>query len=211
MSRSRPAKPAGPGPMPAPASRRVPGEGILSERTVISMRFWKGLLVSLVVVGLAGCSGGASGPSAVPTPTITATASSVPSASAHMKAWPVRQPGSSTACTRRVSTRPCGTCWPRPRSVRSRGKPGSACTRHAPAAGAGKSRVIKAVTVFGNAAIVAETVAGALPGTAEDVFNYADGRWRYSPQDPSIYQHKSVTADIAAAKAAGLCTSSKVF
>ena len=45
----------------------------------------------------------------------------------------------------------------------------------------------------------------------EDVFNYTGGRWRYSPQAPGIYRHGSVTADIAAAKAAGLCTSPKVF
>jgi hypothetical protein len=43
------------------------------------------------------------------------------------------------------------------------------------------------------------------------VFNYAGGHWRYSPQAPGIYRHRSVTADIAAAKAAGLCKSSKVF
>ena len=59
-----------------------------------------------------------------------------------------------------------------------------ACSAARPA----KSRVIKSVTVFGNAAIVAETVTGARP-VAEDVFNYADGRWRYSPQTPSIYRH----------------------
>ena len=82
MLRSRPAKPAGPGPMPAsrpPAGGR--GEGVLSERTVTAMRVPKALLPGLVAAGLAGCSGGASGPPASPTPTITATASSVPSAS----------------------------------------------------------------------------------------------------------------------------------
>ena len=42
------------------------------------------------------------------------------------------------------------------------------------AASAGKSRDIKAVTVFGNAAIVAETVTGVTPGTVEDVFNYVE-------------------------------------
>ena len=78
---------------------------------------------------------------------------------------------------------------------------------------AGKPRVIKALTVFGDAAIVTEAVTGAPsePGTAEDVFGYADGRWSYSPQDLSIYHHGSVTADVAAAKAAGLCTSWKIF
>jgi hypothetical protein len=175
------------------------------------MRLWKGLLVSLVAAGLAGCSGGTSGPPAVPTPTITATASSVPSASPHTKAvaraaaeqfygmyaasqyaalWNMLAPATKQQVSRKA--------WV---GVHE------ACS----SAGAGKSRVIKTVTVFGNAAIVAETVSGALPGTAEDVFNYADGRWRYSPQDLSIYRHKSVTADVAAAKAAGLCTSSKVF
>ena len=69
------------------------------------------------------------------------------------------------------------------------------------------------MTVFGDAAIVTEAVAGTAlkPGTAEDVFNYADGHWRYSPADLSIYRHGSVTADIAAAKAAGFCTSWKIF
>lgn len=175
------------------------------------MRLPKGLLVSLVAAGLAGCSSGASGPAAVPTPTITATASSVPPASTHMKTsaraaaeqfyglyaasqyaalWNLLAPATKHQISR--------TAWI---GVHQ------ACST----AEARKSRAIKTVTVFGNAAIVAETVAGALPGTAEDVFNYADGRWRYSPQDPSVYRHRSVTADIAAAKAAGLCTSSKVF
>ena len=82
-----------------------------------------------------------------------------------------------------------------------------------PSAGAGKHRTIKAVTVFGNAAIVTEAVAGVPSqlGTAEDVFSYANGHWSYSPQDLSIYLHGSVTADIAAAKAAGFCTSWKLF
>jgi hypothetical protein len=198
--------------MPAPAVRQVmAGKGTLSERTVISMRFPKGLLVSLVAAGLAGCSGGASGPPAIPTPTITATASSVPPASPSMKAsahaaaeefyglytvshyaalWNMLAP----ATKRQISR----NAWIGVHEACSTG-------------GAGKSRVIKAVTVFGNAAIVAETIAGIVPAKAEDVFNYTDGGWRYTPQDPSIYQRGSVTADIGAAKAAGLCTSSKIF
>ena len=73
--------------------------------------------------------------------------------------------------------------------------------------------MIKAMTVFGDAAIVTEAITGAPSqlGTAEDVFSYANGHWSYSPQDLSIYLHGSVTADIAAAKAAGFCTSWKVF
>jgi hypothetical protein len=77
--------------------------------------------------------------------------------------------------------------------------------------GAGKARIIKAVTVFGNAAIVTEAIAGASPGTAEDVFNYVDGQWSYSPADLSVYQHGSVAADVSAAKAAGFCADGKMF
>lgn len=82
-----------------------------------------------------------------------------------------------------------------------------------PPARAGKARVIKAVTVFGNAAIITDTVAGAPArlGTAEDVFNVVNDRWGYSPSDLSIYHHGSVAADIAAAKALGVCHSWKGF
>jgi hypothetical protein len=81
-----------------------------------------------------------------------------------------------------------------------------------PSAGAGVARVIKAVTVFGNAAIVTETIAGSLSrlGTAGDVFSNVDGRWDYLPQDIDIYHHASVAADVAAARAAGYCTGKKV-
>jgi hypothetical protein len=175
------------------------------------MRFWKGLLVSLVVAGIAGCSGGTSGSPAVPTPTITATASSVPSASPHTKALARAAAeqfyGMYAASQYTALWNLLASTTKHQVSKEAWVGVHEACS----SAEAGKSRVIKAVTVFGNAAIVAETVSGTLPGTAEDVFNYTDGRWRYSPQDPGIYQHKSVIADIAAAKAAGLCTSSKVF
>jgi hypothetical protein len=80
-----------------------------------------------------------------------------------------------------------------------------------PSAEAAKPRTIEAVTVFGNAAIVTETIAEASPGTAEDVFSYVDGHWSYSPEDRSIYHHASVAADVAAAKAARLCASWKIF
>lgn len=80
-----------------------------------------------------------------------------------------------------------------------------------PLANAGVARIIKSVTVFGNAAIITETVAGATSrrGTVEDVFNYINGRWGYMPGDLSIYKHRSVKADIAAARAAGFCSGSQ--
>ena len=178
------------------------------------MRFLKGLAVGLALAGLVGCGGGASGsPSVSPVPAVRTTASSVPSAAPQVKAgaraaaahfyglysasrysafWNLLAPATKRQISRRV--------WI---SVHE------AC----PSASAGKPRVIKALTVFGNAAIVTEAVTGApsKPGTAEDVFSYVDGRWSYSPQDLSIYHHGSVTADVAAAKAAGFCTSWKIF
>jgi hypothetical protein len=76
-----------------------------------------------------------------------------------------------------------------------------------PVAAGGTARVITAVTVFGNAAIVTERVAGTVSRRtmAEDVFNYFNGRWGYSPSNLGIYHHRSVAADVAAARAAGLC------
>jgi hypothetical protein len=77
--------------------------------------------------------------------------------------------------------------------------------------GAAGPRIIGHVTVFGNAAIVAERVNKIPPplGTSDAVFNYVRGHWGYSPSDLGIYGHGSAAADIAAAKKAGLCTSRK--
>ena len=62
-------------------------EGIISEGTVTTMRFRKGLLVGIAAIGLVGCSGGVSGtPSVSPMATARSTASSVPPASPQMKA-----------------------------------------------------------------------------------------------------------------------------
>jgi hypothetical protein len=82
-----------------------------------------------------------------------------------------------------------------------------------PTATVGKTRVIKAVTVFGNAAIVTTVLPGAAAKArvSEDVFNYVSGQWAYSPEDLSIYEHGSVAADVAAAKKAALCTGWKSF
>jgi hypothetical protein len=75
----------------------------------------------------------------------------------------------------------------------------------------GKPGAVEAVTVFGNAAIVTEAITGTPPRTSEVVFNYVNGEWSYSPGDLSVYDHGSVAADIAAAKAAGYCGSWKIF
>jgi len=73
--------------------------------------------------------------------------------------------------------------------------------------GGTNTTAIMAVTIFGDAAIITQRPAGARlrRGTSRDIFSYAGGHWAYSPSDLSIYQHGSATADVAAAKAAGLC------
>lgn len=70
---------------------------------------------------------------------------------------------------------------------------------------------VKAVTVFGNAAIVTETTSATPAQTADVVFNYVAGQWSYSPPNPSVYDYPSVAADVAAAKADGLCGGWKIF
>jgi hypothetical protein len=78
-----------------------------------------------------------------------------------------------------------------------------------PARGGAQARVIGSVTVFGHTAIISQRLAG-VHGThhaARDIFSYGRSGWAYSPDDLAVYQHESVAADIAAAKAAGLCAS----
>ena len=181
------------------------------------MRLLKGLALGLITAGLVGCSGSASQPT-VPGVTsgpgvVTSTAPPAAPVSPKMRSgaraaaaqfyglysannftafWNQLSPATKRRVSRRVWVDVHDAC---------------------PVAAAGKSRIIKAVTVFGSAAIVTEAIAGAASnlGTAEDVFNYANGHWSYSPEDLSIYHHGSVTADIAAAKAAGFCTGWKIF
>ncbi|HXL93201.1 MAG TPA: hypothetical protein VN969_30100 [Streptosporangiaceae bacterium] len=76
------------------------------------------------------------------------------------------------------------------------------------ASGASKPMTVTAVTVFGDAAIITESIAGSV---SEQVFNDVNGHWDYGPGSLSIYHHGSVTADISAARAAGFCGGSKVF
>lgn len=179
------------------------------------MRFFKGLVVSVAIAGLAGCSGASSGsPSVGVTPTdVRTTASSVPPASSQVKA------GAQAAATefyRLYAASSFASSWKllapsAKRLISERAWVGvhEACL----GAAAGKSRTIKAVTVFGSAAIVTEVISSMPPalGTTEDVFNLVSGHWRYSPEDLTTYRHKSVTADIAAAKASGACASWKIF
>jgi hypothetical protein len=64
--------------------------------------------------------------------------------------------------------------------------------------------------IAGNTAVMAVSVAGALSklGSEEATFTYSGGQWGWTPSslDAAIYSHGSVTADVAAAKAAGACS-----
>ena len=176
------------------------------------MRFSKGLLVGLIAAGLVGCSGPAASPSA------TGSASAAPAAPAS-PAEPHAQAGARTAAARFDSLYLAGqfaASWDLLAPTVKRQVPQQVWVgvhEGCPSARAGTARAIKAVTVFGTVAIVTEKLAGAPPkhGTAEEVFHYANGRWGYSPNELSVYLHKTVLADIAAAKAAGLCASWKGF
>jgi hypothetical protein len=178
------------------------------------MRLLKGLSVGLVAAGLAGCSVG--GPSAASLSStaprvVTSTAPPPPPVSPQVRAgaraaaaqfyglysasqftafWNLLSPATKRQISRNIWVSVHDAC---------------------PSAAAGESRIIKAVTVFGSSAIVTEAITGASHGTTEDVFSYANGHWSYSPEYLSVYQHGSVAADIAAAKAAGLCASWKIF
>ena len=80
-----------------------------------------------------------------------------------------------------------------------------------PSQTAGLAYDVKNVTVTGDTAIATVTLAGAASSlaSASEAFTYAGGKWEYtpSPADLSLYQHGSVAADVAAAKARGYCTS----
>lgn len=81
-----------------------------------------------------------------------------------------------------------------------------------PSESAGLAYDVKNVTVTGSTAIATVTLAGAASSLASgsEAFTYAGGKWGYapSPSDLSLYQHGSVAADVAAAKAQGYCAAS---
>jgi hypothetical protein len=176
------------------------------------MRFSKGLLVGLVAAGLVGCSGPATGPSATGGATAAPVAPATP-------AEPHAQADARSAATRFDGLYLAGqfaASWDLLVPTVKRQVPRRVWVRvheGCPSAMAGTARAIKAVTVFGTVAIVTEKLAGAPPkhGTAEEVFHYANGHWGFSPNELSIYLRGSVPADIAAAKAAGLCADWKGF
>jgi len=79
-----------------------------------------------------------------------------------------------------------------------------------PSAAAGLAFQIKNVTVTGSTAVVTYTLAGAASalGSATTALTYSQGNWWLVEPEPGIYEHGSVKADIAAAKAQGNCSGS---
>lgn len=192
------------------------------------MRITKVLLVGLIAVGLVGCGStvfrpSASGPSsssptnrAKPSPSATASPKTKREGLAS-RPEPKTEAGAREAAVQfygLYSAKQFTASWDLLTPSVKRQIPLSVWVGvHAgcPSIGAGKTRVIKAVTVFGNAAIITEEIGGTLSslGTTEDVFNYGHHHWRYTPGELGIYHHGSVAADVAAAKAADLCSSKK--
>ena len=189
------------------------------------MRFPNGLLAGLtglLAVGLVGCSA-SSAPAPAPYAGSASPSSSSLASPAATESIPTQVAGPTEPLTKAgadaaaanfyhlYSTGQFAASWDLLTLTAERAIPRATWVGvHAgcPSGGAGTARVIESVLVFGNAAIVTETVGGAASqlGTSHDVFNYANGHWVYAPNDLGIYHHGSVAADIAAAKALGFCT-----
>ena len=198
------------------------------------MRLFISILIGLAVIGLAGCTGssspspstagpGLSGPGlSSPGPSVSTSASRPPQTAPAPQAGPAEpetQAGARTAAEQfdgLYAASRFADSWHLLAPAAKQHVPQDVWVKvHAgcPSGGSGLAPEIKTVTVFGNAAIVTETLTGASAklGPAENVFNYVSGHWSYAPGNLSIYSHGSVAADIAAAKAAGLCASWKSF
>lgn len=181
------------------------------------MRLLKGLTAGLAAVGLAGCTGVTPQLSVGTTPGSTSPAVVTSTAPAPAPVSPQVRDGARAAAAQfygLYSASQFAASWNLLSAATKRQVPENtwvAVHGACPSAGAGKSRTIKDVTVFGTAAIVSEAITGSPRDTLRDVFSYANSHWNYSPADLSIYLHGSVSADVAAAKAAGLCAGWKIF
>ena len=72
--------------------------------------------------------------------------------------------------------------------------------------GAGRAYRITRVVVTGRTAVVTAALPGAGKlGRQTETLVYANGQWGFSPRDLSLYQHRTVAADVAAVHAQGHC------
>ena len=76
-------------------------------------------------------------------------------------------------------------------------------------AAGGMTYKIRHIAVAGKTAVVTVALTGGStkPENATETLVYANGHWGFSPRDLALYRHGSVSADVAAAKAAGGCAS----
>lgn len=72
---------------------------------------------------------------------------------------------------------------------------------------AGTNYKIKHLAVTGKTATVRVRLTGGHRGTLTETLVYVAGSWGVSPGDLGLYQHTSVSADVAAARARGGCAS----
>ena len=80
--------------------------------------------------------------------------------------------------------------------------------RGCPGATGGMTYKIRHIAVAGQTAVVTVALTGAAkPESTTETLVYAGGHWGFSPRDLALYRHGSVSADVAAAKAAGGCAS----
>ena len=158
-----------------------------------------GVLVAAAVLAAAACSSGTSTPAATagqPQPKTSAAAKDTAarffglySAGQFAAAWAFLPPS-----TRRAIPQ---ATW-------------VAVHKACPSAAAGLTFQIKNATVNGSTATVTYSLTGvgSAGGSATQAFTYSGGHWWLALADPGVYQHGSVKADIAAAKAQGSCAAS---
>ena len=178
------------------------------------MRVSRVLLAGVLAAGLAACSNAAPGPSAAGPATHSPTA---PGPEQTGATEPHAKAGARTAALRFDQVYLAGRyaeSWALLAPTVRRQIPRRVWIKvHHGCRPARAARTIKAVTVFGNAAIITEAVTLGPPRhrRGEEVFSYARGKWGFSPNDLSIYHPGSAAADVTAARAAGVCATWKSF
>jgi hypothetical protein len=177
-------------------------------------RLIRGALTGAVVIAAAACSSGTSS-----TPASTApAATTVPASPAAVASTsePKTAAAAKAAAARFFGLYTAGqwaAAWALlPPSTRRAIPQGTWVAVHdgCPSANAGLAFQITNVTLTGSTAVVTYTLtgAGSALGSATQALTYSQGHWWMVVTDPGVYQHGSVKADIAAAKAQGHCSGS---
>lgn len=178
-------------------------------------RIASAVIVAGTIAGISACSGS---PAPTAPPAATTTASTAASSAATPSASPA-QP-ETAAAAKAVAMQYLGlysagqfaTSYPLLTSAARKAVPESvwvAVHQGCPSASSGVAYEVKNITLTGSTAVMTVTLAGAASSlaSASEAFIYSGGKWGFSPSDLNLYEYGSVTADIAAAKAAGDCAS----